>query len=247
MPAPGLHRGKSAAARRSAPRWNKRRRGLLGTALRWTLVIVAGFYAASILGLVYLRWLPPVTTAVQAQRRVESWFGRQSYRKRYDFVALNRIAPALQHAVIAAEDGRFYRHRGFDWEEMGKVLERDIERGRLGRGASTITQQLVKNLFLSTRRSLLRKGIEFTLVPLAELILSKQRILERYLNIIEWGPGVYGAVAAARFHYGISASALSREQAARLAAVLPNPIRRRPARMDRYTATILERMGRMGW
>ena len=115
------------------------------------------------------------------------------------------------------------------------------------RGASTITQQLVKNLFLTTSRSFVRKGIEFTLVPLAERILGKRRILELYLNVIEWGPGVYGAEAAAQYHYGIPAARVNREQGARLAAILPSPLRRRPARMNEYSARILERMSKMGW
>jgi monofunctional biosynthetic peptidoglycan transglycosylase len=219
----------------------------LRAVIRWALLAVLAFYSVCVVGLLYLRWLPPLTTALQVERRVESWLDREGYRKRYRFVPLAGISPDLRHAVIAAEDGRFYQHRGFDWEEMGKVLERDLERGRLGRGASTITQQLVKNLFLSARRSLVRKGIEFTLVPPAELILPKQRILELYLNVIEWGPGVYGAEAAARYHYGTSAARLNREQAARLAAILPAPRTRRPARMNEYSAEILERMRRMGW
>jgi len=126
------------------------------------------------------------------------------------------------------------------------VVEKEIERGRV-RGASTITQQLVKNLFFTIHRSPVRKAAEFTLAPLAELLLSKERILELYLNVIEWGPGVYGAEAAARQYYGIPASRVGREQAARLAAVIPLPRRRKPARMDDYSAEILERMTRMGW
>jgi monofunctional biosynthetic peptidoglycan transglycosylase len=148
--------------------------------------------------------------------------------------------------VIAAEDTRFYQHRGIDWEEMGKIAEEKLQRGRL-RGGSTITQQLVKNLFLTTSRSVIRKGIEFTLVPFGELILGKRRILELYLNVIEWGPGVYGAEAAAQYCYGISAARVGREQAARLAACIPAPRARKPARMDDYSAEILARMRRMGW
>jgi monofunctional biosynthetic peptidoglycan transglycosylase len=105
----------------------------------------------------------------------------------------------------------------------------------------------VKNLFLTTRRSIIRKGVEVTLVPVAELILSKRRILELYLNVVEWGPGVYGAEAAARYHYGVSAAALGRDRAARLAAILPSPLRRKPARMNEISGRILERMARVGW
>jgi monofunctional biosynthetic peptidoglycan transglycosylase len=126
------------------------------------------------------------------------------------------------------------------------AVEENLEDGRV-RGASTITQQLVKNLFLTTSRSFVRKGVEFTLVPLAERILGKRRILELYLNVIEWGPGVYGAEAAAQYHFGMPAARVNREQGARLAAILPSPLRRRPARMNEYSALILERMSKMGW
>ena len=121
-----------------------------------------------------------------------------------------------------------------------------MEGGRL-RGGSTITQQLVKNLFFGTGRSILRKGAEFTLVPVAELVLGKRRILELYLNVVEWGPGIYGADAASRAWYRTSAASIDRDQAARLAAILPAPLKRHPERMNRYAAIILERMRQMGW
>ena len=215
--------------------------------VRWSLGLILGFYLACALGLVLLRWIDPATTAVQAQRRIEALLRRRKYVKRCTFVPLGRISKDFQHAVIAAEDGRFYEHHGIDWLELRKVVADDLEEGKLGRGGSTITQQLVKNLFFTTHRSVVRKGIEFTVAPLAELILSKQRILELYLNVIEWGPGIFGAEAAARSHYGIPASRLSREQAARLAAIIPSPLRWRPGRMDDYSAEILARMSRMGW
>ena len=119
--------------------------------------------------------------------------------------------------------------------------------GERTRGASTLTQQLVKNLFFGTSRSILRKGAEATLVPVAEAVLGKRRILELYLNLVEWGPSVYGAEWASRTYYGTSARNLGREQAARLAAVLPGPLKRRPERMNRYSAIILNRMQQMGW
>ena len=114
-------------------------------------------------------------------------------------------------------------------------------------GASTITQQLVKNLFYGTNRSFLRKGAEASLVPVAELVLGKRRILELYLNLIEWGPGVYGAESACLYHDRISARNINREQAARLAAILPAPLKRRPERMNNYSAIILKRMEQRGW
>ena len=121
-----------------------------------------------------------------------------------------------------------------------------MEGGRL-RGGSTITQQLVKNLFFGTSRSIVRKGAEFTLVPVAELFLSKKRILELYLSVVEWGPGVYGADAACRYHYKVGSRSISRQQAAELAAILPAPRRRRPEHMGNYSARIMERMRQMGW
>jgi len=211
------------------------------------LVVVAAFYAVCLTELTALRWVNPPTTAVQTQRRVEAWLHRRPYAKRQVFAPLDRIAPALQHAVVSAEDGRFYQHHGIDWKEVGKVVDQDVEEGHLGRGGSTITQQLVKNLFLTTNRSLIRKAVEFTLAPAAELLLPKRRILELYLNAIEWAPGVYGAEAAARYWYRTPAARLSREQAARLAAVLPSPLRRKPERMNSYSAEILRRMAQTGW
>ena len=180
------------------------------------------------------------------QRRVQSWFHRAPYRERYTFIPLSQISPDLQHAVIAAEDARFYQHHGFDWHQIEIAAEDDLE-GERTRGASTITQQLVKNLFFGTGRSFLRKGAEFTLVPVAELVLGKRRILEIYLNVVEWGPGIYGAESACRYYDETSARAIGRQPAARLAAILPAPLTRRPERMNRYTAIILKRMNQMGW
>jgi monofunctional glycosyltransferase len=213
----------------------------------FAVVFVAGLYLVLIAILAGLRWVNPVTTGVQLQRRVEALLARKPYHKRYTFVSLSRMAPVLPHAVIAAEDGRYYEHRGIDWKEVRKVMDEDREAGEPSRGASTITQQLVKNLFFTTHRSWLRKGVEFTLAPLADRILGKRRALELYLNVVEWGPGVYGAEAASRAWYGAGAGALSRDQAARLAAILPSPRRRKPARMNRYAEEIERRMTQMGW
>jgi monofunctional biosynthetic peptidoglycan transglycosylase len=183
---------------------------------------------------------------VHVQRRVQAWIHRTPYRKRYRFIPLSQISPNLQHAVIAAEDGRFYQHHGFDWHQIELAANEDLEGGRT-RGGSTITQQLVKNLFFGTGRSILRKGAEATLVPVAEFVLGKERILEIYLNVVEWGPGIYGADAACHYYDRTAARNTDREQAARLAALLPAPLKRRPARMNHYSALILERMRQMGW
>ena len=237
----------TAANIRSNPKARSKLRNVVRTIVAGALLVISFFYATCILCVFALLWIHPPTTAVQIQRRMEALAQGRAYQKRYDYVPLNRISPHLQHAIIAAEDGRFFQHHGFDFVEMEKVLERDTERRKLGRGASTITQQLVKNLFLTTERSLVRKGVEATLVPVAEIILGKNRILELYLNVIEWGPGVYGAEAAAQFYYHEHAAQLSRDEAARLAAIVPAPLRRKPDRMDQYSAIILARMGKMGW
>jgi monofunctional biosynthetic peptidoglycan transglycosylase len=215
--------------------------------LKLAAALVAALYLFWSLSLVALRFVDPPTTGVQIQRRAEAMFSRLPYRKRSKFVPLNRISVNLQHAVISAEDGHFYRHHGIDWEQVEKVAEESSQSGRIQRGASTITQQLVKNLFFTTHRNPVRKAFEYTLAPPADWILGKRRVLELYLNVIEWGPGVYGAEAAAEYHYHTTAAQLNPEQAARLAACLPAPRRRKPARMDRYSAAILERMRQVGW
>jgi len=215
--------------------------------VRWVLILVAAFYAVCLGELVALRWIDPPTTAVQVERRLEALWRHRPYRKRQVFVSLARISPDLQHAVISAEDGRFYLHHGIDWQEVQKVVDKDMEQGKLGRGGSTITQQLVKNLFLSTNRSLIRKAVEFTLAPAAELILPKRRILELYLNVIEWGPGIYGAEAASQAWYSVPAAKINRDQAARLAAILPLPLRWKPEHMGSYSSEILRRMTETGW
>lgn len=211
------------------------------------LLFVVGLYALCGVGILFLRWIDPWTTMVQMERRVQASAAHRPYKKRYEFVPLASISLNLQHAVVAAEDGRFRQHHGFDWVEMEKVLEDDIKRGRVGRGGSTITQQLVKNLFLTTERSFIRKGAEFAVVPMVEALLSKDRILELYLNVIEWGPGIYGAQAASEYYYHLPASGVNREQAARLAAIIPAPLKRKPERMNDYSEEILNRMARVGW
>jgi monofunctional biosynthetic peptidoglycan transglycosylase len=181
------------------------------------------------------------------ERHLQAWIHQKPYHEQYEFVPLSQISLNFQHAVIAAEDARFYQHHGFDWQAIQLAAEEDMQGGHRLRGGSTITQQLVKNLLLGTSRSILRKGVEFTLVPVAEFVLGKRRILELYLNVVEWGPGVYGAEAACHYYYRTPARNISREESARLAAILPLPLKRRPDRMDRYSGLILERMRQMGW
>lgn len=150
--------------------WHRRR--VIGIA-RWCGLLLVGFYGLCVIGLLYVRWFTPLTTSVQLQRRAESFFDSASYTKRYSFVALSDISPHLVHAAVASEDARFFEHHGIDWVEF-QVVVRDVwKEGELQRGGSTITQQLVKNLFLTTHRFVLRKGLEFLMAPLAELFLSR--------------------------------------------------------------------------
>jgi monofunctional biosynthetic peptidoglycan transglycosylase len=210
------------------------------------LLAAAVLYGLATLGLVWLRWLPPLVTMVQLQRLGEAAIGPEPLRFRRERVALASLPRHVSRAVVAAEDSRFFTHHGFDWTEVRHAIG-EAQGGGRRRGASTLTQQLVKNLYFTTHRSPIRKAGEALLTPMAELILPKQRILELYLNEVEWASGVYGIEAAARHHYRRSARRLTREQSARLAAVLPAPRRRKPARMGGYASIILARMRAMGW
>jgi monofunctional biosynthetic peptidoglycan transglycosylase len=218
----------------------------LRSVVRCLAIALAALWLLLALMLTAMRWINPPTTAVHAERDLQAWLHHEPYHERYQFVPLSRISPNLQHAVIAAEDARFYQHHGFDWHAIELAAEHDAEGGRI-RGGSTIDQQLIKNLFFGTDRSFLRKGAEASLVPVAEVVLGKRRILELYLNEVEWGPDVYGAEAACRYWYRTPARNIDRERAARLAAILPLPLKRRPDRMNHYSALILERMRQMGW
>jgi monofunctional glycosyltransferase len=211
------------------------------------VVLPVAYYVLCVAGLVYLRFLPPVITGVQAQRSVERLVQGERPIRDYRWRSVDRIAPHLPRAVVAAEDSRFFQHRGFDWEELRRAQARARARGEAMRGASTLTQQLIKNLYFTTHRNPVRKAYEWALTPPAEWILGKDRILELYVNVAEFGPGIFGAEAAARHHYGVAAAGLSRHQAAGLAAVLPAPLQRRPQAMGWYTGIIQQRMSRMGW
>jgi monofunctional biosynthetic peptidoglycan transglycosylase len=157
-----------------------------------------------------------------------------------------RISDELKRAVIVAEDAKFAEHDGFDWEGIQKALEKNQKRGKVVAGGSTISQQLAKNLFLSGEKSLLRKGQEAVITWMLEILLDKERILEIYLNVAEWGNGVFGAEAAARHYYNVSAAGLNADQAARLAAMLPRPLyyehNRNSEFLQRYSETIRARM-----
>ncbi len=218
------------------------RRVLFGLAL-----LPLAYYVLCVAGLVYLRFLPPLATGVQVQRSIERLVQGERPLLNRRWRSIDDISPHLPRAVVAAEDSRFYQHRGFDWEELRRAREQAEARGEPIRGASTLTQQLIKNLYFTTHRNPVRKAYEWALTPPTELILGKDRILELYVNVVEFGPGIYGAEAAARHHYDIRAADLSRHQAASLAAILPAPLHRTPQAMGWYTNIIQERMSRMGW
>ena len=162
------------------------------------------------------------------------------------WVPYNRISTSLKRAIIAAEDAKFLDHDGFDWDGIAKAYEKNLKKGRIVSGGSTISQQLAKNLFLSGERTWWRKGQEAVITVMIELIMNKRRILEIYLNVIEWGNGVFGAEAAAQHHFGTTAAGLSQQQAAHLAAMVPSPRRYRPGSetsyLQRRTDIILARM-----
>lgn len=196
--------------------------------------------------ILYWSGFPPSSTAFM-ERRLEALREKNPRaRLAQQWMPYERISSNLKRAVVAAEDARFLDHEGFDWEMIQKAMVKNERRGRVVAGASTISQQLAKNLFLSGERSWLRKGEEAIITWMLESVLSKRRILELYLNVAEWGEGVFGAEAAARHHFGVSAAALSPEQAAWLAAILPSPHRYNHGRLTVYLAgrveTILERM-----
>ena len=188
------------------------------------LIIVAIVYQGYVLFRVFrYKNSNPASTAMMEQRASEARSRGEEARRVQTWVPYDRISRNLVRAVLAGEDSRFFDHAGFDWEEMRKALEEDWNSGEFKRGASTISQQLAKNLFLSTSKNPLRKIHEALITKEMEWILGKRRILEIYLNVIEWGDGIYGAEAAARSYFNTSAAAVSADQAAFLSAIIPSP------------------------
>ena len=215
------------------------------------LVVVALFLGFEILTLpfVAVARLPsenPADTALMQQRIEEAKDQGKPLRIDYRWVPLSKIPKHVRMAVLVAEDGAFFSHAGVDWHEVWESVETNWEKGRIVRGGSTITQQLAKNLFLSTSRDPIRKLKELLITWMLEARLTKKRILELYLNIIEWGPGMFGIEAAAQRHFHKPATRLTREEGARLAAVIPSPLRRRPTDDNDYVnkkiQVILKRM-----
>ena len=195
------------------------KRALLGL-----LVVVVLYHLWILFNVVRYRSANPGVTALQQQRLYEAEAEDRTLARQHTWVPYERISSNLVRAVLAGEDQKFFDHEGFDWEEMQKALEKDWEEKRFHRGASTISQQLAKNLFLSTSKNPLRKVHEALITWEMEKLLSKRRILEIYLNVIEWGDGIYGAEAAARHYFNTSAASLGVEQAAFLSAMIPGPL-----------------------
>lgn len=196
--------------------------------------------------ILWWKWVPPQETRFMSLRLAELREKIPEAELKYQWVPYDKISPHLKRAIIAAEDANFVDHEGFDWEGIQKALEKNQKKGRFVAGGSTISQQLAKNLFLTPARSWFRKGEEAVITLMIEALWDKERIFEVYLNVIEWGNGVFGAEAAARHHYGIRANQLQSAQAARLAAMVPNPrfYDRNPKApgLARKTAIILARM-----
>ncbi|GHB00415.1 monofunctional biosynthetic peptidoglycan transglycosylase [Modicisalibacter luteus] len=190
--------------------------------LRYFLIAIAGFVTVSVLLVLLLRVVPVFGSMVMVERKVQSWVSAESLNIRHDWTPWERLSDQAKLAVIAAEDQKFPQHYGFDFDQMRKALMAWRSGDNL-RGASTISQQTAKNLFLWTGRNWLRKALEAWFTVLIELLWPKERILEVYLNIAEWDNGVFGLEAAAQHYFGVSASELNTTQASRLAAILPNP------------------------
>jgi len=206
----------AAAPRRGILRW-----------LPWVVVTLAALVVVPQLWFAAHIWWwrdhPVGETTFMAWRMDELHAKNPKAQRRYTWVAYDRISGNLKRAMVAAEDAKFIDHEGFDWDGIALALEKNQKKGRVVAGGSTITQQLAKNLFLSPSRSYLRKAEEAVITVMLETMLPKRRILEIYLNVIEWGSGVFGAEEASRHYFGATAAQLSAEQAARLAAMAPNP------------------------
>ncbi len=234
---------KTFRAKKVRPPWRVwTKRILLG------LVALAALYHLTIVFRVFrYRSVDPQETAMMALRADEAESNGVAVKREQTWVGYDRISPNLVRAVLAGEDSRFFDHSGFDWEEIKKAIEEDWKKREFKRGASTISQQLAKNLFLSTSKNPLRKLHEALITWEMELMLSKRRILEIYLNVIEWGDGIYGAEAAAQKYFNTSAASLSAEQAAFLSAMIPNPRtvynpQKHPRRVERRKNLILRLM-----
>ena len=225
--------------------WHGIRRGLLAV----VLLFVA--YQLWLLGhVLWWKWVPPAETSFMSLRLDELTSGKPDAELHYRWVPYDKISIHLKRAVIAAEDDKFIDHEGFDWEGIQKAIEKNQKKGRMVAGGSTISQQLAKNLFLSPSRSYFRKAEEAIITVMIEALWDKRRILEVYLNVVEWGNGIFGCEAAAQRYYRIPAAQLAPAQAARLAVMLPNPRKYEKSygpRLAAHAARIQGRMAIRSW
>jgi monofunctional biosynthetic peptidoglycan transglycosylase len=208
-------------------------------ALFLAILLVQAWYLGWVL---YWNAYNPASTSFMDRRLDELRAKQPNAALKHQWAAYDRISANLKRAVVAAEDAKFLDHEGFDWEGIQRALEKNQKRGKPVAGGSTISQQLAKNLFLSGDRSVFRKGQEAVITLMLEQVMSKRRILELYLNVAEWGEGVFGAEAAARHYFGTTAASLSPAQAARLAAMLPRPRFYDRNRGSHYLASYAERI-----
>jgi monofunctional glycosyltransferase len=227
-----------------------RRGRVAGRLLKWLLVGLLAWLLITVIPVLLLRWLRPLTSAFMLEAEAEAWAAQDhGYHTDFKWVSLEQISPHVAIAVIASEDQLFPFHAGFDFDSIREAV-RESERGRRLRGASTISQQVAKNLFLWPEHSFVRKGLEAYFTVLIEGLWPKERILEMYLNVAQFGNGVYGVQAAAERFWHKPARRLSSEEAALLAAVLPNPLRLRADRPSRYVLSrrdwILDQMRMLG-
>ena len=224
----------------------KRLRRLFLRLLLLLALLFLGYQLWIFAQIVYWSRFDPASTAFMERRLAELRAKNPRAELKHQWVPYGRISTHLKRAIVAAEDARFLEHEGFDFEAIQKAYEKNLKKGRIVAGASTISQQLAKNLFLSPERTPWRKAQEALITVMLEAVMSKRRILEIYLNVIEWGNGVFGAEAASRHYFGVSAAGLSEWQAARLAAMVPNPRfydrHRDTPWLDRKTEIILSRM-----
>ncbi len=221
---------------------------VLKTIQKWLQGLVIFFFASTILTVVAYRWLPVYVTPLMVIRCVEQIGRGEQIRLRHHWVPLNEMSKYMPVAVMASEDQRFMEHHGFDFEAIDKAIQ-ESKAGKRQRGGSTISQQTAKNVFLWPSHSWVRKGLEAYFTALIELIWSKQRIMEVYLNSIEMGKGIYGAKAVAQCNFGTTPDKLTKDQCAFIAVSLPNPLTRDSAhptaKMRKMHNTILKRMNQI--
>ena len=228
----------------------EKKRSLTGRLLRLMLKIATAFVVVSVLWVVLLKWVPVAVTPLMIQQKLE-FRHEKGFKIRYDWVSLDEISPELVKAVVTTEDNLFFKHHGFSWDAIKEAYAENEKKGKVVRGGSTISQQTAKNVFLPPSKTMVRKAFEAYFTVLIECIWGKGRIMEVYLNVVEFGKGVFGAEAASQYHFGKKASSLTRIQACRLAVVLPNPKKMNAGKPSNYVSnrsnTISKRINQVAY